>query len=223
MWVGIAFGSILVPAAIGGLVCVAAGRWDLWQAWAYAGLTAIVVPLNAWAASHHPDLIEERLHPGGPALRGDKPLIAATGILFLASLVIAGIDLGRAGGSPPLPAWAYAGAAIAFVAGQLLMSWAKRTCRFFSSVVRIQPDRGHEVCREGPYARIRHPGYAGGLLYMLASPILLGSMWALLPQLVACALLVLRTFREERFLKDRLPGYADYAREVRFRYIPGVF
>jgi protein-S-isoprenylcysteine O-methyltransferase Ste14 len=95
--------------------------------------------------------------------------------------------------------------------------------RFFSGTVRLQPERGQRVVSSGPYRWIRHPGYAGGLLVYLATPIFLDSIWACLPAILLTALLVLRTALEDRFLQDELAGYREYAGRVRYRLVPGVW
>ena len=101
--------------------------------------------------------------------------------------------------------------------------WAKQVNRYFSSVVRIQADRGQTVCRDGSYRYLRHPGYVGGLLYMLAGTLVLGSLWALALQLLACVLLVARTALEDRALQQELSGYAAYAQKVKYRLLPKVW
>jgi protein-S-isoprenylcysteine O-methyltransferase Ste14 len=95
--------------------------------------------------------------------------------------------------------------------------------RFFSGVVRIQIDRGHHVISGGPYRWIRHPGYAGGLLTYLATPVFLDSVWAFLPALFITMVLVIRTTLEDRFLQDELDGYRDYVKRVHYRFLPGVW
>ena len=94
---------------------------------------------------------------------------------------------------------------------------------YFSTVARAQPERGQTVCREGPYRIVRHPGYAGAILQSIGSPLLLGSAWALLPALVAAALMAARTAFEDRMLRSVLTGYDDYTREVPRRLVPGVW
>jgi protein-S-isoprenylcysteine O-methyltransferase Ste14 len=96
--------------------------------------------------------------------------------------------------------------------------------RFFSSVVRIQSDRGQYVVTTGPYAVIRHPGYVGGILFVLASGIALGS-WLATAMLAVSTLpfLLYRTVTEDRILQAELPGYCDYAGRVRWRLMPGVW
>jgi len=94
---------------------------------------------------------------------------------------------------------------------------------FFSSHVRIQSDRGHSVVGAGPYRFIRHPGYAGAAVVNCLMPFALGSWLAVLPGTGAATLLVWRTAREDRFLTRELPGYAQYAKRVRYRLIPAVW
>jgi protein-S-isoprenylcysteine O-methyltransferase Ste14 len=107
--------------------------------------------------------------------------------------------------------------AIAFV------TWAMVTNRFFSSIVRIQRDRGHIVCDGGPYRWVRHPGYAGGALAALATPLALGSWWAFVPAVLTILLTAWRTALEDRTLQQELPGYAAYTQRTRYRLLPGVW
>jgi protein-S-isoprenylcysteine O-methyltransferase Ste14 len=95
--------------------------------------------------------------------------------------------------------------------------------RFFSGMVRLQTDRGHQVVSSGPYQWVRHPGYAGVLLVYLATPVFLDTSWAFLPTGFTMILFVIRTALEDRFLQDELEGYRDYARRVRYRLLPGIW
>src|SRR5207249_4357953 len=95
--------------------------------------------------------------------------------------------------------------------------------RFFSSVVRIQTERGHHVVTVGPYRYVRHPGYAGAIAGFLAGPVVLGSWWAIAAVVPIVAFVLWRTAAEDRFLREKLPGYADYAERVRYRLLPGVW
>ena len=75
----------------------------------------------------------------------------------------------------------------------------------------------------GPYAIVRHPMYASASLYLLGTPLALGSFWGLVPALAMMPLLVWRLVDEERLLARNLPGYADYQQRVRHRLVPFVW
>jgi protein-S-isoprenylcysteine O-methyltransferase Ste14 len=101
--------------------------------------------------------------------------------------------------------------------------WAILVNRFFSTAVRIQSDRGHHVITNGPYAIVRHPGYAGGVLAFVASALALNSLLVIVPAAIMLAVFVVRTADEDRMLQRELAGYADYSAKVRYRLIPGVW
>jgi len=95
------------------------------------------------------------------------------------------------------------------------------TNAYMLSAVRIQ--RGQTVCSTGPYQFVRHPGYAGLILQALGVPILLGSLWALIPGITAAVCIIIATSLEDRMLRAELPGYQDYVQKVRYRLVPGIW
>jgi protein-S-isoprenylcysteine O-methyltransferase Ste14 len=153
----------------------------------------------------------------------DRPL---TGIatLFgpLATLIVAGLDV-RFGGMSQISLTIRLGALVVAVLGTLLTAWAMATNRYFYGFVRIETERGHSVATSGPYRFIRHPGYAGGVLFDLAAPLMLGSLWALIPAGITVCALIVRTALEDRTLHRELEGYRQYAQRVRYRLLPGVW
>ena len=203
-----------------GLLFLSAGRFDYWQGWVFFLLGLAVVAWNWLFLREKPDLTAERLRPGRGAKWWDKAYLVLSMPLSVATLVFAGIDAGRGRWSAALGVVPYAAAVLVFVLGQTLYIWAKTVNPFFSSVSRIQADRGQAVCREGPYRFCRHPGYLGGLLFGLATPFLLGSFWALVPQGLAVLLLIVRTLLEDRMLTRDLLWYAEYKQTVRSLLVP---
>jgi protein-S-isoprenylcysteine O-methyltransferase Ste14 len=123
-----------------------------------------------------------------------------------------------------LPAWLRAAGFVALAIGWGLTFWAMRVNRFFSSVVRIQSDRGQYVVTTGPYRWIRHPGYLAGVVILVASGIALGS-WLAMALLIVLSLpfLLHRAISEDRVLQAELSGYRDYAARVRWRVLPGIW
>jgi protein-S-isoprenylcysteine O-methyltransferase Ste14 len=137
-------------------------------------------------------------------------------------LLVAGLDE-RLGWLPAMsPAVRWAGG-IVMCLGYGLFSWGMAENQFFSSMVRIQGERGHAVCSTGPYRFVRHPGYIGVIVYSLAAPLLLGSAWAYIPAVLTAGVVVVRTVLEDGTLRKELEGYSEYAQKVRYRLIPGVW
>jgi len=122
-----------------------------------------------------------------------------------------------------MPLWLQAAGFALVLAGSAITNVAVAANRFFSALIRIQSDRGHQVVETGPYRFVRHPGYLGSLVHMPGAALALGSPRALLLVLVVCAVLVVRTALEDRTLRAELDGYADYATRVRYRLLPGVW
>ena len=196
-----------------------AGTFGIAVFWIYlAILAAIFVASFLWL---DPDLARERMRPGGK-----KPPLALqlfSGVMVL-HWIIAGLDRGRFHWSDTLPLWLQALGLLALAGSYAFCIWAMHVNRFFSSVVRIQTDRGQHVVSTGPYAVIRHPGYLAGIVVMLASGIALGS-WIAAAFLAITTLpfLLYRAITEDRILQAELPGYRDYAQRVRWRLIPGLW
>ena len=115
------------------------------------------------------------------------------------------------------------GALAAAALSMALVTWSMASNRFFSSYVRIQKDRGHVVASGGPYRYVRHPGYVGMLGFGLATPLILGSVWALIPAGLTLVVVVVRTALEDRTLQRELEGYQAYAQRVRYRLVPGLW
>jgi protein-S-isoprenylcysteine O-methyltransferase Ste14 len=221
--------SWIVKALVGlvffaALLLLAAGRWDWVWAWVFTGLFAvasivhvlILIPTN-------PELLAQRSRgireEGGKSW--DKIITSfAAGLLPMTSWVISGLDV-RFGWSPSMPLALHLGGVIGFALGWALVLWATASNAFFSTTVRIHS--GHSVQTGGPYQFIRHPGYVGAIVYQLATPFLLGSWWALIPMILSVPLYVLRTVLEDKMLQEELGGYQDYARQVRYRLLPGVW
>lgn len=205
------------------VIFLAAGRFDYSQGWAFLALTAASLLTTFLTIRDNPGLISERSRPGGRMKWWDKGYYLLSTPFWFVTIILASLDAGREHWSGDLSGIVFLPAVAAFVVGQGLYLWAKAVNPFFSSVARIQTERGQTVCRKGPYRFCRHPGYLGGVLFGLATPLVLGSYWALLPQAAAIVLLLLRTFLEDRMLKKDLLWYEEYAKTVRFRLVPGIW
>jgi protein-S-isoprenylcysteine O-methyltransferase Ste14 len=201
------------------------GAWGWWEAWAYAILSFFGFTVSrALASRRHSDLLAERTNSFGmeDAKPWDKILAPSMALGSVVPLVIAGLDK-LFGWTQPFTSNTKIIALIVVVLGYALGSWALVENRFFSGIVRIQTDRGHHVVTTGPYRFIRHPGYAGAFWTYLATPILLDSLWALIPTILLFGVLIARTSLEDRTLQAELPGYKEFTQKTRYRLFPGVW
>jgi protein-S-isoprenylcysteine O-methyltransferase Ste14 len=214
--------ALLAPILMIGLLFLVAGRWDYWQAWVYTIINTIVLALMGTLLTKNSELVEERLNPKEGMKGWDKFYFAVTTPLYMVALLIGGLDA-RFGWTRNMPLFIYWSSVVIYLIGQAIFLWARYTNNYFSSVVRIQTDRGQTVCKDGPYHYVRHPGYVGGFLFTITIGLVLGSWWACIPQLVAALMLVWRTAREDRTLKAELPGYAEFTKETKYRLLPGVW
>jgi protein-S-isoprenylcysteine O-methyltransferase Ste14 len=214
--------GILAPIVMFALLFGLAGRWDYWQGWVFIALTTLVVIVMSTVLSPDRGLIEERLNPKQGVKSWDKLYLAVSTPLYLLAIALAGLDA-RFGWTDHVSPWIYTSGALIFLLGNAVLVWARYTNSFFSSMVRIQTDRGQTVCKAGPYRYVRHPGYVGGILMALGMGVVLGSWWACIPQVGAALLLIWRTSMEDQTLRAELPGYAAYTQETRYRLLPGVW
>lgn len=212
--------SLIIFLAI---LFVPAGRLDWWEGWAFffAFLAAVAV-VAIWGQRRDPELMQERRKPGENVKRWDRIIMGLYTVLLLVLLILAALDSGRYGWSTVpfilrILGW------LGLLVAMGIVWWSMASNPFLSGVVRIQDDRGHCVATTGPYKYIRHPMYDGVIMAALSVPLVLGSLWALLPAALIVLLFVLRTALEDRTLLDELPGYEAYAEQVRYRLLPCVW
>ena len=222
-WAGVVFAYLLVPLVLFGI------SRDLgwWQAWVFSVLVLVMgVGGRAFAERHHPGLMSERMslghgHEGKSWDRIMGPLLGF-GLLY-PHVIVAGLDHYYGWTTTAFPLWVHIIAVVVITLGYLLAAWAIYENRFFSLLVRIQKDRGHQVCDTGPYRFIRHPGYSGNVFSSFCVGLLLDSWWVMIPALIALIIAVIRTILEDKTLINELPGYQDYASRVRYKFVPGIW
>lgn len=203
---------------------ISAGRLTLPRGWLYY-LLALVLSLggNLFLLFRSPELLNKRGRAGEDTESLDKILLL---LLFGANLIalplVAGLDSGRFHWSALPACYSYAGALLQ-VSASLIVLWAALENPFFEGTMRLQKERRQYAVSRGPYSYLRHPGYLGMSLNTLPLPLIAGSRTALLPALLAIIIIVIRTAVEDRLLLEKLPGYRDYARKVRYRLFPPIW
>jgi len=210
--------GFLSLAPLAALLFGCAGRLDLPWFWAYLGVWAVSAVVGPLVTD--PTLLSERLHPGPGAK--DPVFTLLMGPLFVLPFIVAGLDV-RFHWSSVTSATVRALGLAVVATGLAVTMWALAVNRFFSSVIRIQTERGHRVISSGPYRWVRHPGYAAAPLVFVGMGYALGSRWEALAAVPLMLGVLRRTIREDRVLHDELPGYRDYAAKVRYRLLPGVW
>jgi protein-S-isoprenylcysteine O-methyltransferase Ste14 len=219
------FQVVVLFAILGGILFLSAGRLDWWDAWVFLVVYFAIALVSGWLMLRNdPELLKERSQAitKKNVKAWDRVMVALNWLLSLALFAVIGLDAGRWG-------WSAAPFGVRFLGGLgIVLSfgltlWAARVNTYMSAMVRIQDERGHRAVTIGPYRYIRHPMYVGMCLYDIGLPWLLGSWWGLVVSGLMIAVVVVRTALEDRTLRRELPGYAEYARQVRYRLLPGVW
>lgn len=197
-----------------------AGRWDYWHGWVFF-LLHIYVTLFSWLIIPS-ELLQERTKPGPGTKEWDYIFFIFFSLLYITPY-IAALDGGRYHWTGSFPLWVNALAFIVILFGYSLTVFSLWKNRFFSSTIRIQKERGHFVIDKGPYAFIRHPGYAGIIVSSFSIAFAMNSLWALIPAGLLTIAFIIRAYLEDVTLQKELPGYTDYAARVKYRLIPWVW
>ena len=200
---------------------VSAGSLTWFWGWMWASIIIIYNIVGILLLD--PELLEERTGIKSNFKRVDIFLALIMGRLGpLAIIITSGLDF-RFGWSGSSPLVATVLGIVFLILGYFLVLWTMKENRFFSSVVRIQRERGHHVITTGPYKIVRHPGYLGSIICTIGLPFALTSYWALIPAAITIIFSVFRTVLEDDTLKHELENYSNYTGSVRYRLIPGIW
>jgi protein-S-isoprenylcysteine O-methyltransferase Ste14 len=204
---------------------VSAGRINISRSWLLFGFTFIYfVASNLVLLRYNPGLLIQRLKIRREGSKmWDEVLVRASNLTALLLVpAVSGLDVGRYRlSSLGIPYFIIG--IVTLVVSSILINWSMMVNPFFEQTVRIQSDRDHHVISTGPYGIIRHPGYLSGILWIASIPLILGSLYAFAPFSLYAMFMILRTYLEDKTLKEELLGYAKYAERVKYRLFPGIW
>ena len=196
-----------------------AGTWKFWQAWMWLVMmiTLMLVTLR-YLLKNDPALLERRMRMR-ERVGAQQKIVGVSLIFLLTSFIVPGLD--QRYGWSQMPAWMAILADTIVAIGYLMVLWVFKTNTYTSRIVEVET--GQKVISNGPYAIVRHPMYVGAFLVYAASPLALGSYWAVLPGLMILPVLIFRILDEEKLLLRDLPGYREYTQKVTYRLLPGIW
>jgi protein-S-isoprenylcysteine O-methyltransferase Ste14 len=205
------------------ILFICAGRINYTQGWIFLSVNILTTLMNYFTIHQNSELIKERSKLGEGIKSWDKLLLGLSALIYVIIIVLAGFDSGRFQWTLNFNWHMCISGALLTVIGQILFLTARSQNNFFSTVVRIQKDRGHVVCDKGLYKIVRHPGYLGMIISLMGLPLITTSMWSIIPTLIAIILLLIRTSLEDKTLINELDGYVEYTKKTRHKLIPLVW
>ena len=210
---------LLVMAA---LLFIPAGTLDYWQAWTFLAVYfASSLAITLYLIKNDPKLLERRMSAGPTAEKEttQKIIMLFASLGFIGLIVFPALDHRFAWSH--MPPYAALAGDVLVVLGWLAIFFVFKENTFTSATIELAPDQ--KVISTGPYAFVRHPMYAGGIVMLLGVPIALGSWWGLLVIVAMMPALIWRLFDEEKFLARNLQGYVEYQKKVPYRLIPLIW
>lgn len=213
--------SLIVGLAV---LFISAGTLAWINAWIYVGLVSIYWVISTVVLVRlNPEMLNARGNVVKKGTKGfEKIWVVIYPTLTFVNLVVMGFDAVRFQWSF-MPFWLTFVGIFMFIVGSPLALWAMAVNKFFEWTARIQNEKQQYVCISGPYKIMRHPGYIGLIVSILAYPFILGSWWGFVLSGILVILIVIRTAEEDSMLQNELPGYKEYANQVKYRLIPLVW
>ena len=204
---------------VGLLLFLPAGTFAYRQAWLLIGI--LFIPMfvaGLIMMKKSPDLLRKRLDAKEEQTE-QKAVIALSGLMFLASFVVAGLNFRF--GWIVLPDWASYVSAAVFLLAYALYAEVLRENVWLSRTVEVQENQ--KVIDTGLYGVVRHPMYMTTLLLFLSMPLILGSALSFVIMLAYIPIIAKRIRNEEQVLEGGLEGYTEYKKRVKYKVIPFVW
>jgi len=212
--------TLITSVAFSLILFISAGKINYFQGWLFFVTNIVTGLMNFWTIRNDEGLMNERSKIGDNMKSWDKKILGISSLVYVINVIIAGLDAGRFQWSPNFHWSIYALGVLLIITGQIIFLTARKQNKYFSSVVRIQENRGHKVCETGLYKVVRHPGYLGMTISLISIPLITGSVWSTITTLIAIILLFIRTHLEDKTLLSELDGYKEYSEKTGNRLIP---
>jgi protein-S-isoprenylcysteine O-methyltransferase Ste14 len=205
------------------ILFISAGRVDYWQGWLYVSISIISTIFNSLVLYKDKELAEERSKYKSGTKSWDKLILGLLSLNLIIIYIVAGLDSGRYYWSPQLHWSIYMLGIVLILGAEVIFLTAQIQNKFFSSAMRIQTDRGQTVCETGLYKVIRHPAYLSMIISAAGIPLILGSLWCVIPSSLSIILILVRTYLEDKTLINELNGYREYTYKTRYKLIPHIW
>jgi len=212
----------ILTVVMGLLLFLPAGTVLYWQAWLYLSIFMGASLLTTLYLMRKDTALLGRRLSGGPTAEKRTPqklIMLFTSAGFIALLVVPALD--HRFGWSDVPPGVVIGGDLLVLAGFYFIFLVYRENTYTSATIEVAKDQ--QVVSTGPYAVVRHPMYAGALLYLIGTPLALGSYRGLLAFAATMPFLIWRLLDEEQLLARDLPGYREYQQRVRRRLVPFVW
>ena len=213
---------LLLGVVMAAILFIAAGTVAYWQAWVFLLILIILsLLITIYLIRNDPELLKRRMR-GGPTAEkrvSQRVIMIFTSLGFIGLLVVPGLD--RRFGWTTVPLFVVIAGDALVLLGYYFIFLVFRQNTYSSATIELAANQ--KVIDSGPYSLLRHPMYAGALLYLLGTPLALGAYWGLVPFVAVIPFLIWRIFDEEMMLTRELEGYGEYKQRVRYRLVPGVW
>lgn len=210
--------ALILPVLMA-ILFIPAGTLAYWEAWVY--LAVLLIPfffVLGYFLKINPEFLERRMQMRERE-SAQRRIINLSLLWFILAFILPGLDERFGWSDVPVPVVILADLLVLLGYGLVVLVF--RENQYASRTVQVE--QGQQVISTGPYALVRHPMYLGAIVMYLASPVALGSYWALLPALAIVPILVARIVNEEQVLARELSGYVEYRQVTRYRLIPGIW
>ncbi len=210
---------LLGVVILGLLIFLPAGSLHYWQGWLLMGI--LFVPMfvaGLVMMSKNPELLRKRLN-AKEQVKEQKAVVALSGLLFIVSFVVAGLNWRFHWWM--LPDWAVWVAAALFLVCYLLYAEVLRENTYLSRTIEVQEHQ--KVVDTGLYGIVRHPMYMATTVLFLMMPLVLASPISFAIMLLYIPLIAKRIRNEEAVLEQGLEGYSEYKQRVKYKVLPFIW